>query len=221
MSENFGGNMDSNDFYPSGPWHITFPKHLLALETTLLKKNVKLQSQVSIYLAGIIARKLDKSYWDEIEANFLLESPDQIFEIIRNHSVYLGQNAPIVTVSKYNAEHILIQIATQALNYVFYVRIPARFFRIASTYSYYSGNQKMGDLFFTFSQNIEILLPHITSYMDELKSTGQIPEPNPIIQSLWEKFANSVLESTPKNTMKDYDATVQLESLIRSFAGNN
>jgi hypothetical protein len=129
-----------------------FRFHLLALEHYVSEERLlRLPGDKSVYLAGMIARQTDPAYTQQTE-DFLIESPEQIDLFVRMHDPYIGQNAPIVTVSRINAERITLNLAQARREaYSFELRFAARLFGLASHYSYLAGNRTLVR-YFLFSE---------------------------------------------------------------------
>lgn len=210
--------------YPTGSWKETYPKHLMAMETCFLENNYTIPPQYSVYMAGIVSRRFDKEYWKDVENQFLVEYPEEIENLIRRHHQYIGQNAPIVTFSRYNAEHhFMLNAIEESENLAFLrLRLPIRYFGIASTYSYYAGKKFLGDIFLYFSKNIEFLLKPLQVYLDKIYGKDEIPEPHPLIAEVWKKFSESFKDSESSiQRYSEYDTIVDLSRIIRGFRGAN
>jgi len=208
--------------YPKGPWADTFSKHLLAMESSFNQGKNQLHPDCSVYLAGVVARKLDPNYWKTVETHFLVENPEEILSLIRRHYLFIGQNAPIVTVSRYNAEHLLFEIAMEGissdtLSKKIRLRIPARYFGIASTYSRYAGNQILSEILEFFSRNLEQILPDLTSYLWNLKGRKEVPELSPIPTELWERFSKISKEMIRKKSQSQ----VSWNDVFQGIRGSN
>ncbi|GBF50320.1 hypothetical protein LPTSP4_18450 [Leptospira ryugenii] len=205
-------------FYPKGQWSSTYPKHLLAMETLFQQRRQSLHPEVSVYLAGLVARRLDSEYWTQVEQTFLVESPEEIYDLIRKHSLYIGQNAPIVTTSRYNAEHLMINIALDQQSYQFLLKIPSKYYGIASTYSYYAGNETLGRILQFLSRHTQQIIDQLRAYMHSIQDRDEIPEPSPILKELWDKFSKGV-ES--KKTKGGFDASVDIAQILQQMRGFN
>jgi hypothetical protein len=215
---------------PNGYWKETYSRHLLGLGRFLEKKRQILRGENFVYLAGMVARWLDKDYKEDTEG-FLVENPSEIDLVVRRHAPYIGQNAPVVTVSKLNAEFCTITIAQKEKSIFrqFELKTPGKFFSIASTYSFYSGNRTHGEIFGFFAQQIHKIAEILGDYLDSLE--GELPSESPITDGLWNEFGKF---QNPRNTKKEQnekrnitekeiekDAIVHIREIVTSFRGNN
>ncbi len=215
---------------PNGYWKDTYSRHLLGLGRFLEKKRQVLRGENFVYLAGMIARWLDKDYKEDTEG-YLVENPAEIDQVVRRHAPYIGQNAPVVTVSKLNAEFFTITIA-QKENSVFKqfeLKTPKKFFSIASTYSFYSGNRTQGEIFGFYAEQIHNIAEILGDYLESLE--GELPSESPITVGLWDEFGkfqntrNTKKEQNEKRKITEKkmekDSEVQMTKIVTSFRGNN
>ncbi|MCB1176845.1 MAG: hypothetical protein KDK36_04610 [Leptospiraceae bacterium] len=215
---------------PGGVWKDTYSHHLLGLGRFLEKNKTSMQAENFVYLAGMIARWLDKDYKEDTET-FIMEDPEEMDHVVRRHSPFIGQNAPVVTISRLNAEFLTITIAQKEKSVFrqFELKTPKKFFGIASTYSYQAGNKNLAEIFRFFSMKINPITEVLGSYLDSLD--GKLPEHSPITEGLWDKFGKSL---NSRNKRKEYnekmgieeeivdrDSEVEVNKLIRGlFSGN-
>lgn len=215
---------------PSGYWKETYRRHLLGLGRFLEKRSQSIQGENFVYLAGMIARWLDKDYKDDSES-FLVENPEEIDRVIRRHSPYIGQNAPVVTISKLNAEFFTITIAKKEKSIFRQIelRTPGRFFKIASTYSYYAGNRTHAEIFAFFAQKIDGIAEVLGDYLDSLE--GELPSEEPISEGLWTEFGKFQNSRNKKKEWNDkmhinekqipHEAEVEITKIVQSFNSTN
>ena len=105
-------------------WENMYRLHLLGLEKFLLnRKPSPLSGEQTVYLAGMIARELDLEYKRQAE-KFLVQDPEEIDRAVCLHEPYIGQNAPIVTLCKINAERQTIEIACRRHSYALHLELP-------------------------------------------------------------------------------------------------
>lgn len=205
--------MDQPEFSGETHWSRTFRNHVLGLEQ-FLADNVKprfrdrLPGEQIIYLAGMIAREMDRAYLAQIQ-DYLVEDPHEMDQAVRRHAPYLGQNAPLVTLSRINAEHATLQIATTGsaagdVSQVFLLTLPARYFGIASFYSSQAGNQTLARIFDFFRNHLAVVVEILAGYIENLdeKDWDLDVDPEQLAQSTaWKKFA---AETNEVNKRKDF-----------------
>ena len=158
---------------PGGFWKETYHLHLIALEKFLLERRRRshlrtpapeFSGERTIYLAGMVARELDFEY-KKHSRKYLLDKPEQLESAIRKHAPYIGQNAPLVTLSKINAEHLTIDIAVNKQgSVVFQARLPAGYFSIASFYSSQAGNDTQANIFMFLRNHLDEVIRIIAAY---------------------------------------------------------
>lgn len=177
--------METNAFH--GYWRDTFRHHIIGIERELENSRFRFSGELVVYLAGMVARELDTNYKQESKM-FLLESPEQMDEIVKQHILFLGQNAIIVTYSKINAEHLTYNLAVSSENFfkTLELRRIAKLFSIASTFSHYSGNHLLGKIFSTIAKNLHSIVEFLEIYLCHLD--GKLPELEPIPEQTWKKF---------------------------------
>jgi hypothetical protein len=192
-------------------WTHTFRLHVLGLEQYLVRQmdprsRVRLPGAETVYLAGMIARELDRDYLAQIQ-DYLVEDPGELDRTARQHAPYLGQNAPLVTISRINAEHLTLQIAGSADasgGTVLHLMIPARYFGIAAFYSLQSGNQTLARIFDFFRNHLALVVEIVAGYIEYLEAhDGELEiDPEDIVQSpTWQKFAG---ERNDSNRRKEF-----------------
>ena len=197
---------------PHGYWRDTFPNHLIGMERELEFFSFQFSAEIIVYLAGMVARQLDKDYKKDSQI-FLLETPQKMEELIQKHILYIGQNAIIVTYSKINAEHLACNLALSIdsnFSKNFELKQIVRLFHIASTFSYYSGNQLLGSIFNRISRNFLYILKFLESYLTKLN--GKLPEFTPLSKSIWTRFEK---ERNLSKLLEHSQATVQIEKLMQ------
>ncbi|MEQ9365109.1 MAG: hypothetical protein RIF32_12735 [Leptospirales bacterium] len=162
-------------------WSRTFRKHVLGLEQFLAahfkaRWRDRIPGEQTVYLAGMIAREMDRGYLAQIE-EYLVEDPERIDLLVRRHSQCLGQNAPVVTLSRINAEHATLQVAIDTLgddggaNRLFMLNLPARYFGIASFYSSQAGNQALARIFDFFRNHLVVVVEILAGYLESLEKS--------------------------------------------------
>ncbi len=166
----------SDQFSDEDHWSLTFRSHVLGLEE-FLAANLKprwrdrIPGEQTVYLAGMIARELDRGYRAQIQ-EYLVEDPEEIDRVVRRHALCLGQNAPVVTLSRINAEHSTLQIAIEnagQASRVFLLRLPARYFGIASAYSLQAGKPDLARTFDFFRNHLAVIVDVLAGYLDSLE----------------------------------------------------
>ncbi|PJZ69281.1 hypothetical protein CH373_14345 [Leptospira perolatii] len=215
---------------PKGHWRGTYSSHILLLENFLRPISGKPGGEACVYLAGLIARRLDDSY-SEAALTYLLEDPSEIDGIVRTHIPYIGQNAPIVTISKINAEFLSFSLAMRENGSFHRLEIlaPKKLFSLASTFSYRSGNQVLGGIFGYFSSELDRILELLSDYLCFL---GEEPSPFPPSSSIsWSDRFES--EKNERNVFKEknpgydlleelpFDARVKTNSILDNLSGIN
>ena len=181
-------------------WRQSFRVHVLVLERFLLEtRRAKFEGEHIVYLAGIIARRLDAAYQEQIR-NLLLESPEELETIIRSHAPYIGQNAPIVTISRINAEYLTVELAFAgpSAGASFLMRLPARYFDVAAFYSREAGNRSLADLFSFMRKHQQMVLELLTDYWKFLEQETSIMSEEGLPGALWDRFAAQVNDRDAK-----------------------
>ncbi len=180
-----------------------FRFHLLALEHYVSEERLlRLPGDKSVYLAGMIARQSDPDYAQQTE-DFLIESPEQIDLFVRMHDPYIGQNAPIVTVSRINAERITLNLARARRDaYSFELRFAARLFGLASHYSYLAGNRTLGDIFYFLRNHFPPVLRLLQGYLTYLEENPDRLEESieSASKAMWERLGS---ERNERNSKKE------------------
>ncbi|MCR9144477.1 MAG: hypothetical protein NXI24_19725 [bacterium] len=172
--------MDQAKLPDEGHWSRTFRNHVLGLEQFLAEHmqprwRDRLPGEQTVYLAGMIARELDRGYRAQIQ-DYLVEDPEKIDRIVRRHAQCLGQNAPVVTLSRINAEHATLQIAIDAsgdlpgASRLFLLTLPARYFGIASFYASQAGNQNLARIFDFFRNHLSVVVDILAGYLESLET---------------------------------------------------
>jgi len=177
-----------------------FRFHLLALEHYISEERLlRLPGDKSVYLAGMIARQADPGYTEQTE-DFLLESPEQIDLFVRSHDPYIGQNAPIVTVSRINAERITLDLAKKRREaYSYELRFAARLFGIASQYSYLAGNRTLGEIFYFLRNHFPAVLRLLQGYLTFLEGRADRPQQiERASETMWERLGRQRNERNEK-----------------------
>ncbi|HBS03670.1 MAG TPA: hypothetical protein DEA96_01815 [Leptospiraceae bacterium] len=194
-----GGFMESNS-----AWKSVYRVHLMLLERFLLQKKSSLESEHTVYLSGMLARHLDREYQQQIE-DLLFEDVDELDSTIRKHDPYLGQNAPIVTLSRINGEHLTVAIAferlkghSETLN--LQSAIPSRCFGVAAFYSREAGNRQLSRIFGYFHHHHKLILDLLTDYLSFLDRDADLL-PDNIPEELWQKFGR---EKNLRNEKKEW-----------------
>lgn len=188
---------------PYGKWSETYSVHLYRLEQCQYARRQSLLSgELTVYLAGMIARQLDPEYRKQL-SSYLFEDPGDLGRKIRRHDPYIGQNAPIVFVSRINAEHRTFSIALNADHSS--TMVPSNLFAIASHYSYKSGNIQLASIFNEFRFQIRNVIYLLAAYLlDPL-----------IFSEENEKKENEFKENFIKNRLneKDHGSEISRSSL--------
>lgn len=184
----------------SSAWRDTFRSHILLLEKFLLVRGTPLSGQNTVYLAGMVARELDTHYQSQIQ-DFLLEHPHEVDEVIRQHEPYIGQNAPIVTLTRINAEHLTFEIAigSEDFSRYFQMMIPAKYFGIASFYSHQAGNRVLGEIFGFIRNHYRLVMDLLSGYLKYIKDADELELK--ISDEVWEKFSQ---ERNERNEKKEW-----------------
>ncbi|MCE9597817.1 MAG: hypothetical protein K8S54_07605 [Spirochaetia bacterium] len=180
-------------------WAQTFRFHVLAFEHVLGEnKHIRVPGEKTVYLAGMVARQTDEVYRKQI-TNMLVNDPSEIDLAVRMHDPYIGQNAPIVTLSRINAEHITIRLAVcERTAFPFETRFPIRLFGLASQYSYLAGNRTMGDIFHFLRNHYSLVLELLRGYLDYVQKNAEAMEE--ASKFMWDRFGS---EKNERNTKKD------------------
>jgi hypothetical protein len=222
--------IENENAFPKGNSLNTFRSHVLALENFLMNEKIHdLKGEPLVYLAGMIARKFDRDYSEDIKP-FLFSDPSEMDLLIRKHELYIGQNAPVAFAARINAEYLTISIATQEKSIFsrFQLAIPARFFRISSNYFYYSGNKTLGAVLDYFGKELSTIIKIIHEYLT--KYSENFPENNKLENQTWTKFGtelndrNSVKEYLEKKNISEdipYDSRVEIKKIFPDSRGQN
>lgn len=178
-----------------------FRFHLLSLEHYISEERLlRLPGDKSVYLAGMLARHADPEYRAQTE-DFLIECPEQIDVFVRSHDPYFGQNAPIVTVSRINAERITLDLARKRREaYSFELRFAARLFGVASQYSYLAGNRTLGEIFYFLKNHFPSVLTLLQGYLvfqEENPESGSLERAS---ETMWQRLGR---ERNERNAKKE------------------
>lgn len=183
-------------------WRQSFRLHVLVLERFLAERSrERLTGEQIVYLAGVIARRLDAAYQEQIR-ELLLESPQQLDDLIRGHAPYIGQNAPIVTISRINAEFLTVELAFLGPSSAtaFLMHVPVRYFDVAAFYSREAGNRSLADLFSFMRRRHDEVVELISGYRIYLEE-GLAHDPGRgLPETLWERFGT---ERNERNNRKE------------------
>lgn len=186
-------------------WKSIYRAHLIVLERFLARKPANwINSEKTVYLCGMLARHTDLEYQKQIES-FLLEDPEQLEAAIRRHDPYLGQNAPLVTLSRINGEHLTIALAFeladgQQPSAGLRASVSSRYFGVAAFYSREAGNRQLSQIFAFFQHHQKVVLDLLSEYLGYIaRPDFQMSERIPA--ELWEKFK---LEKNERNQKKDW-----------------
>ena len=171
-------------------WRQSFRLHVLVLERFLIEtRRERLAGEQIVYLAGVFARRFDPAYQQQIR-DLLLDSPEDLDRLIRRHSPYIGQNAPIVTISRINGEYLMVELALNgpSASYSFLMRLPPRYFDVAAFYSREAGNRSLADLFSFMRKHTESIVQLFSGYQEFLETRMDLPE-EALPGELWDRFA--------------------------------
>ncbi len=204
-------------------WKESYKIHLIKMDQFLRSYEPPLKNDIKVYLAGFFARYLDMEYKKQIRF-FLLESKEEMDQIIRKHEYKLGQKSIIYFYAKINAEYkmfslLLYHLLYNSDSYIFQLKEPANFFSIASIYSLKSGKiydsllfdyiyKRIKDIFsalLSYSYFIEIdktLKKLSKTFNSESKSESKI-------EDILEITINDVTEEELKNFWENLNVTIQ------------
>jgi len=185
--------------FRKGHWKETFRIHVLNLERFLFSRGTPaISGEQSVYLAGMIARKLDRAYQSMIR-DMLWEDPQAADYLIRKHDAYIGQNAPIVTLSRINAEYLTLQIARKGDPSLreLTMSLPARYYGIASYYSNQAGNRTLAEIFRFLGNHLPLVLDILEGYFNYVEAFGDRSETH-LASEFWERFGNQINERNAK-----------------------
>lgn len=185
-----------------GHWRDTFGKHVIGLEKYFLISGLAdFPGERTVYLAGMLAREFDLEYRKQIQ-DYIIEDPGELDRTIRKHFQRIGQNAPIITLSRINAEYLTVQLAARALGSIaqtFGIIYSTRYFGVASLYSQLAGKDTQARLYAFMRDHNQTMLSHLTDYLKYValhwhSLPGKIPP------ELWKKFGSEINE---RNRRKD------------------
>ena len=185
-------------------WKSVYRIHLMMLERFLLQRKASMESEHTVYLSGMLARHMDMEYQQQIES-LLFDDVEELDSTIRQHDPYIGQNAPIVTVSRINGEHLTVAIAFERLkgeseSLKWQSLVPSRCFGVAAFYSREAGNRQLSRIFGYFHHHHKLILDLLTEYLAFLDRDADIlPENLPT--ELWKKFGS---ERNLRNEKKEW-----------------
>lgn len=182
-------------------WKQTFRVHVLILERFLLQSRLlRVNAEQLVFVAGMVARRLDAAYQLQIQ-DFLLEEPDQLDGLIRRHAPYIGQNAPILTISRINGEFLIVDVAFKDRPGVtaFDLSVAARYCDVAAFFARQAGNRSLADLFAFLRKNCEEVVRALAAYQTFLANGGP-SETAKLPAGLWERFAT---ERNDRNDKKE------------------
>ncbi len=185
-----------------GHWKETYRIHILNLERFLCSgKGSPLSGEQAVYLAGMIARRLDQVYQTMIQ-DLLWEDPTAADQLIRKHAPFIGQNAPLVTSSRINAEFLTLEIALggEHARGSLEISVPARYFGIAAFYAREAGNQTLAELFRFLGNHLPLVLNILEGYLEFLSETGDGSQ-SELPMAVWERLAR---ETNERNAKKEW-----------------
>ncbi len=203
-------SIDSHSARGADHWSRTFRFHVLGLEFFLAAPGTftagvrrHMSAENTVYLAGMIARETDSAYLEQIRT-YLVEDPEAMDQTVRRHDPYLGHNAPLVTISRINAEHLTLQFAGErgdgSLTDVVHLMVPAKYFGIASYYSLQAGNHAFARIFDFFRNHLSMIVDVLAGYLDYLEErAGVLPEEIPV--AVWERLG---MDSNERNRRKEF-----------------
>lgn len=183
-----------------GHWKETYRIHVLNLERFLLSSgDVSISGEQAVYLAGMIARKMDLAYQRQVRELLWEDHPGAADQLIRKHDPYIGQNAPIVTLSRINAEYLTLAIAHKgdASLRKLTMPIPARYFRIAGHYAGQAGNRTLAELFRFLGNHLPLVLDVLEGYFNFVEAFGDQAEIR-LSPAIWERFGAEINERNAK-----------------------
>ncbi|MBU45692.1 MAG: hypothetical protein CMN76_20960 [Spirochaetaceae bacterium] len=184
-------------------WKSVYRAHLMLLERFLLGRKSTLESQYTVYLSGMLARHMDLQYQQQIEA-LLFEDLDELDSTIRKHDPYLGQNAPIVTVSRINGEHLTVGIAFERARggggLEWKSHVPSRCFGVAAFYSREAGNRHLSEIFAFFHHHHTLVLEILGDYLEFLERDADLIS-DKLPPELWSRFGK---ERNARNEKKEW-----------------
>lgn len=184
--------------------HVIFMEHFLDKDASM-----NMEAEQLVFVAGLLARQLDKSYRRQIRP-YLKNEPEEIFQTVRRHDPYFGQNAPVVFLSRANAEYLLVQGASALRrgNAHWYSHVlPGQFFGIASQYSYKAGNFMMGDICAFMQKYLPGLVEWLGGYLEFRRNIIE-KEPH-FSPAMWNRFG---LEKNARNEFKERWAARGIDS---------
>lgn len=182
-------------------WRDGLAEHIVCMEHFLERVPChRLEAEPLVFLAGMLARQLDKSYRRQIRP-FIKSNPEDVFCSVRQHDPYLGQNAPVVFLSRANAEFLLVQGAS-ARRRGYNMEIPAQlsesFFGIASKYSYKSGNFVLGDICAFMQNRLAGVQDWLGAYLEHRRKHTRIPPRTSA--GVWQRFG---MDRNQRNDFKE------------------
>lgn len=174
-------------------WRDAFSYHLGGLETFLLnRRGRRLNGETTVYLAGVVARESDQEYRRAVSV-FRIDHPEELDLAVRRHDPYLGQNAPLVTLSRVNAERLTYELALDRGAAQLRRMLPGKYFGIAAYYSHMAGKRQLATLFDFFRNHLGLVIDVIAGYIDWLEREGyeldRLPSPE-----LLKKFGAEINE---------------------------
>lgn len=176
----------------------------MLLERFLQQRKASLESEHTVYLSGMLARHLDREYQQQIE-DLLFDDVEELDSTIRRHDPYIGQNAPIVTVSRINGEHFTMALALDRINgesetLAWKSRVPSRCFAVAAFYSREAGNRQLSEIFRFFHHHHRLVLDLLTDYLIFLERDADLLSAK-IPSELWKRFGK---ERNSRNERKEW-----------------
>lgn len=185
-------------------WKYVYKAHLLLFERFLLTRKAQITSDHTVYLSGMLARHTDRDYQSQIQG-LLFEDAEELDQTIRRHDPYLGQNAPIVTLSRINGEHLTVGIAFERLkgttaSQEFKALVPSRCFGVAAFYSRESGNRHLSEILGFFHHHHKLVLDLLTDYLSFLERDAVLMSES-LPSELWRRFG---AEKNERNEKKEW-----------------
>lgn len=153
-------------------WRRAFVLHLQSLELFLIERRLSgLSGENAVYLAGMIARELDPEYRALADA-YVLRNPDELDAVVRRHRPCLGQNAPVLMVSRATGERQAMELALQRVRLSSATAQTIRCFFVAAEFSHHAGKNQLARIFEFFGYRLPFVLDVVNAYIHELERGG-------------------------------------------------
>ncbi|MFN3604555.1 MAG: hypothetical protein ACK4UJ_07575 [Leptonema sp. (in: bacteria)] len=185
------------------------------MDSFFIKCKPPIKNDIKVYLAGYLARYLDKEYKKQIQP-VLLKDLEEMDSIIRKHQYKLGQKSPIYFYARINAEYQMFSLLLESLiyntNYQFLkLKEPANLFSIASVYSKLAGKIYYSLLFEYIYKRIQEIFSLLFSYSQYINLDSILKElsKNQKLKTNLEEILNITIDDIKDEEYKNFQKNLE------------